>query len=126
MRIEEYSGPSGAMSDSPWLASEDIDVGQDVEVQIETVLRVEDAVFDAGRKEDIFALQFVGKKKLMVLNATNRKAIVKMFGSITADWRGKKISLYIRDGIRMGKEVKRGIRVRYTGPTESEKLSESL
>ena len=100
--------------------------GQDVEVQIETVLRVEDAVFDAGRKEDIFALQFVGKKKLMVLNATNRKAIVKMFGSITADWRGKKISLYIRDGIRMGKEVKRGIRVRYTGPTESEKLSESL
>lgn len=96
MKATEFTGHTAeirALKPTPWLASEDILGKGPVEVTIETCHKVKDAVFDAGRKEDVFTLSFVGKEKQLVLNATNRKALVNMFGPHVPDWKGKKIKI---------------------------------
>jgi len=116
---EDFVGRSAEMRKStPWLASEDLmDLGQDVIVEIEKVRHYKDAVFDDGRKEEVWSLKFKGKQKELVLNATNRKKLVSMFGTTKVpEWVGKKITLYVEDGIRKpgGKrgETTTGIRIR--------------
>lgn len=119
MESEPFSGRSAEMrKPTPWLSSEDLmDIGRDVEVEIEAVFLHRGAVFDDGRKEDVYALKFKGKEKQLVLNATNRKRLVDLFGTTkTQEWAGKRIALYVEHGIRKpgGKrgETTTGIRVR--------------
>lgn len=110
---QPYTGPSGGLKkDSHWLASEDI--GQrDVAVTIEAVEIYKDVVFDAGRKEPrLGALKFAGKEKRMILNATNRKALVRLFGMETKDWIGKGVTLYVDPNVRRGGERVPGLRIR--------------
>ena len=103
---------------TPWLSSEDLmDIGHDVEVEIEGVFKHVDAASDDGRKETVFALKFAGKEKQFVLNVTNRKRLIDLFGTTKVpEWKGKKIKLYVEHGIRKpgGKrgETTTGIRVR--------------
>ncbi len=119
METEKFTGRSAEMrKDTPWLSSEDLmDVGKDVEVEISGVFKHKNAVFDDGRKDTVYALAFKGKTKQLVLNATNRKRLVAMFGTTKVDqWIGKKISLYVEDGVRKPGgargETTCGIRVR--------------
>ena len=108
-----FTGKTGEMRDSPWLASEDIKHLGDVKVVIESVHKDNDVSFDEGRKKPVvFSLKFVGKGRKLVLNATNRKLLSKMFGTDTTEWVGKEITLYVQEGIKVGKEVKDGIRIR--------------
>jgi hypothetical protein len=119
MESEQFDGRSAEMRKAtPWLSSEDIrDIGHDVEVVIEAVYKHKNAVFDDGRKEDVFALKFQGKQKQLVLNATNRKRLIEIFGTTNVkQWAGKSILLYVEYGIRKpggGKgDTTCGIRVR--------------
>ena len=118
MESEQFTGLSREMKkESPWLASEDIFDSGDVEVEIEGVFKHKDAVFDDGRKETVHSIKFVGKRKQLVLNATNRKRLVTLFGTTRVqDWVGKKIVLYVDRNVRLpgGKrgEVTCGIRVK--------------
>jgi hypothetical protein len=102
MKSEPFTGRSGEMREgTPWLASEDILDCGDVAVEIEAVFHHKGAVFDEGRQEDVFALKFKGKQKQLVLNATNRKRLVKLFGtSKTTEWVGKTIILYVDHNVR--------------------------
>ena len=45
------------------------------------------------------------KKKPMVLNATNAKAIIKLYGSQIEKWPGKRIALYATKTLAFGEEV---------------------
>ena len=110
---EPFEGRSAEMKkDSPWLASEDI-MGLDVEVEIEKVYRHHDVEFDAGRKEKIvYSVAFVGKKKQLVLNSTNRKTLVSKFGVNVKDWFGKKVTLFVDPNVRMKGKVVNGIRIK--------------
>lgn len=103
MNSEEFQGRSSEMRiKNIWLASEDIMDAGDVEVEIEKVFLHKGADFEGGRKQDVFALKFKGKQKQMILNATNRKRLVAIFGTTkTSDWIGKKVMLYV------DKEVKK-------------------
>lgn len=96
-----YSGPSGGLKkDSQWLASEDIGT-REVTVTIEQVEIYNDVAFDAGRKEaKVAALKFAGKEKRMILNATNRKTLVRLYGMDTAQWQGKQVTLYVDMRVR--------------------------
>jgi hypothetical protein len=110
---QPFEGRSAEMKkDSPWLASEDI-MGLEIEVEIEKVFRHQDVEFDAGRKEKtVYSIAFVGKKKQLVLNSTNRKTLVAKFGVNVKDWAGKKATLYVDQNVRlMGKKVC-GIRIK--------------
>jgi len=96
MTSEPFEGRSGEMKkDSPWLASEDI-MGLEVEVEIEKVYRHQDVEFEAGRKErTLYSVAFVGKKKQLVLNSTNRKKLLGKFGVNVKEWAGKKVTLFV-------------------------------
>ena len=82
MKTTEYTGPSAAIKgDCPWLASEDILGKGDIVVTIEACHAVQDAEFEGGRKEDLYTLSFVGAKKQLILNSTNRKTLVSLYGT---------------------------------------------
>ncbi len=96
-----FTGRAGAMRVSPWLASEDLDGLGDVPVVIEAVFCHKDVAMQDGRKQaKLFAIKFTGKERQMVLNATNRKALVAKFGTDVKAWLGKEILLYVKDGVR--------------------------
>jgi hypothetical protein len=110
-----YTGPSGGLKKpSLWLASEDINLGAEAKVVIEDVELHKDVAFEAGRKEPkVAALRFTGKEKLLVLNATNRKKLVSLFGTDTKEWRGKTIAIYVETGVRLPTGGKgNGLRIR--------------
>jgi hypothetical protein len=111
---EVYSGPSGGLKkESQWLASEDIGLDKDVRVTIEDVERYSKVEFDKGRIEPkVGALKFTGKEKRMILNSTNRKILVRLYGMNTVDWRGKDILLYVDPNVRMMGETVNGIRIK--------------
>jgi hypothetical protein len=109
----EFEGRSGEMRDSPWLASEDILGLGDVKVTIEKVERHNNIEFEGGRKKPVvFSITFKGKNRRLVLNGTNRKTLVEKFGNDVRSWKGKEVVLYVQPGIKVGKEMKNGIRIK--------------
>lgn len=114
---EPYAGPSGGLKKpSDWLASEDLPLDREVEVEVEDVRLFKDVKFEAGRTEPkVAALKFVGKEKLMILNSTNRKRMVKMFTSDTRKWRKQRITLYVDPTVKMRGELVCGLRIKLVG-----------
>lgn len=116
--MTEWQGRSAAMRESPWLASEDIDGLGDVIVTIETVHKDENVEFELGRtKPVVYSVKFKGHQRKMIVNGVNRKTLVNFFGVETKNWLGKSITLYVKDGVKVGKEMKKGIRIRQTLPS---------
>ena len=112
-KSEVFEGHSSEMrKDAPWLASEDILDKGDVPVTIEGAFRHENVAFDKGRVEaEVYALKFQKADKQLVLNATNRKTLVELFGTNVKNWASKKIVLFTVKTKFAGKDVN-GIRVK--------------
>jgi hypothetical protein len=115
---QEYKGAVSAMRESPWLASEDLENPRgpgyiEAVVTIERVMEVHDAQFKGGRRKDkCYAVQFVGKSRMLVLNGVNRETLKEMFGRTAPGWIGKQVTLYVKpDVLLMGKKVP-GIRIK--------------
>jgi len=111
-----FTGLSGMLRTSPWLASEDLVGLGDVPAEIEDVLLYDEVAFDKGRKEkNVPALKFRGKAKQLVLRTSaNRRALVRMFGANTQAWRGQTIFLYHDPEVRFGGRAVGGIRIKET------------
>lgn len=109
-----FTGLSGMLRTSPWLASEDLVGLGDINVEIEDVLLYDEIAFDRGRKEkNVPTLKLKGKAKQMVLRTScNRKALVRMFGSDTKNWRGKAIIIYHDPDVKFGGKCVGGIRIK--------------
>ncbi len=109
-----FTGLSGMLRTSPWLASEDLVGLGDVPAEIEDVLLYDEVAFDKGRKErNVPALKFKGKAKQLVLRTSaNRRALVRMFGANTQAWRGQTIFLYHDPEVRFGGRAVGGIRIK--------------
>ena len=104
---KEYAGPSGIARRSEWLTAEDLVEGRDVKVRIEKVIHYPTVTFEKGRTEkDMLALQFVGKDRKLILNATNRKTLNRAFGVLTGPWKGQEITLYVGETQMKGEDVK--------------------
>ena len=99
--MDDFNGVAGQMRNSKWLASEDFDAPR--EYTIEKVVSFKGEPMQDGRKADGYGLRFVGKERGMVLNATNRKALVLAYGVKVAAWAGKTIILHAVDGVRSPK-----------------------
>jgi len=63
-----------------------------------------------------FCLMFVGKSKGLLLNATNRDAMVEKYGDEINDWAGKELTLFTISVPYEGKTWA-GIRLRFPGET---------
>lgn len=78
-----------ALFPSKYVAAADL-MGQDVSVTIAKIITEE-----VGQTKDVRPILFFsGHQKGMVLNATNAKRIVRMYGEDTDGWIGKTITLY--------------------------------
>ena len=113
MTSEEFEGYTSEMRESPWLASEDILGFSELPVTIESVHRHKNVQFDQGRKKDVvYAVKFAGTTKQLVLNATNRKTLVRMFGSNVKRWKEQKVSLYVDTKVKYQGKLTNGIRIK--------------
>jgi hypothetical protein len=104
---------------TPWLASEDILSYVPLTVTIESCFFERGATFDAGRKEDVYTISFKGAKKKLVLNATNRKKLVSMFGTNVKEWFGKAVVLEVHQVRGVGGGMVNGIRITGEGVAKS-------
>ena len=114
MESKSFTGLSGALRTSPWLASEDLVGLGDVACEIEDVLIYDKVAFDKGREEvNVPAIKFKGKAKQLVLKASaNRKALVRMFGADTKNWRGKTVMIYHDPSVKFGGRAVGGLRIK--------------
>lgn len=103
-----YKGVHRIASDSPWLAADDLPDDKDTIVTIEAVNLRRDVTMDAGRKKDVaLSLRFVGKKRELMLNATNRKTLTLLSGSAKCEaWYGMTIALFKAQGVRRPDKTK--------------------
>ena len=114
MKHEVFEGHSSEIKkETPWLSSEDLLGRGDQEVEIVACHRYREVTFDEGRKEpEIFTLQFKNRKKQLVLNAVNRKTLVRRFGTNVSEWKGKVITLWVDENVRFRGQTVCGIRIR--------------
>ena len=91
---------------SEFLKATDIDGKGDVPV---TIARIEIKNFGEGERKPV--LYFVGTKKSLSLNLTNRGSLVHLFGDETDNWHNQSIVLFVTDTMYMGKP-ERGIRIK--------------
>lgn len=111
----EYEGPSGIARESTWLTHEDLVEGRDVAAKIEAVLRYPKLEFEGGRgKQNAIGLKFVGKERVLLLNATNRKVMNAMFGNLTRLWKGQEVTMFVTETEAFGDTVK-CVRIRKRG-----------
>jgi hypothetical protein len=99
---------------SKFLASEDFIGLGDVEVTISGIYEMQDEVMQDGKKKSFHSIGFNDKPKRMVLNATNRKTLAAAFGADTTKWVGRKVHVFVKDGIRNpgGGETVCGLRIK--------------
>jgi hypothetical protein len=112
---KQFTGKVSQMKASnKFLASEDFLGLGDIDVTITGIFEHADEVMQDGKKKSFYSIGFNDKPKRMVLNATNRKTLAACFGADTKNWIGKKIQIYVKDGIRnpAGGETVCGLRIK--------------
>ena len=89
--MTKYAG-----SESDWLKAADIK-GKNVKVVIESVGEIHFDATDNQKSQDKGTLQFVGKDKGVVLNATNTNTLIEAYGSESEGWVGKEVGLNTKE-----------------------------
>jgi hypothetical protein len=115
MSEKQFTGKVSQMKQaSKFLASEDFLGLGEIEVTITGIYEHADEVMQDGKKKSFYSIGFNDKPKRMVLNATNRKTLAAAFGADTVNWTGKKVHIYVKDGIRnpAGGETVCGLRIK--------------
>jgi len=92
---------------SKFLRKEDIE--EDLVVTIKTVT-LEQMPGDSG--EQRWALHFRELPKSMVLNTTTIRVLEKAYGVDSDDWTGKKVTLFVDEGVTFKGQVVGGLRLR--------------
>lgn len=108
-----------------YIGSWDLPEGKDAVLVID---HVEGGTIQNAQKKEKKPLVFFKNvrepRKPLVLNATNMRAIVGMYGKFIEDWSGKPIALYKTEVQAVGGGTTEGIRVRPTAPPMPRSLRE--
>jgi len=111
---KDFEGDAPQMKDSNWISCDDLDIiGGSGTVTITRVAE-DDVTFEGGREEHVYWVEFKETQKGLIINATNRETLIRLFGKKKPNpsWQGKKVELYVDDNVQFrGKRV-RGVRVR--------------
>ena len=125
IKREPFDGRAGEMRDSPWMASEDLEGINSIDSVIANVYKNRDVEFEGGRSKDVvYSLEFSKAKRQLVLNGSNRKTLVGLYGADVKNWIGKTITVYVEEGIKVGRDIKKGLRVRASKETNQAKTQE--
>jgi len=105
---------------SPYLSSADI-----TEPTVLTVLRVTLDTDKTKKTKDVFNTAYFAEKEIrkgeplkpMILNATNSKTLKGLTGSaFLEDWVNFKITVYVDQNVKFGKETMEGLRISPVAP----------
>ncbi len=100
------------LTNPDYLGAYALEPGQELIVTIKNVAN-EVVTGTDGKKETCSVMHFVENVKPLVLNATNSKTIAKLLKTpYIEEWRGRKIQLYVQNGIKAFGDVVDAIRVR--------------
>lgn len=109
----EFNGNAGILRETIWIAKDDFDDGQVFQMTIKRVVRFQDVVRKKGRVDHVVpAIEFEETDKFKQLDAESRDVLREVFGNQTGKWSGRKVELYVRDGLTGGDGTGRGVRVR--------------
>lgn len=101
--------------DSPYLSSADL-----VEPTVLTIKQVRLDLDRTKKTKDVFNTAYFVEKELrpgeplkpMILNATNSKTLKQLTGSaFIEDWKDVRVTIYVDQNVRFGKEVMEGLRI---------------
>nr|WP_313470807.1 hypothetical protein [Stenotrophomonas geniculata] len=102
--------------DSPYLSAADI-----VEPVVLTVARVTQEADKTKKTKDVFNTAYFQEREIrpgeklkpMILNATNSKMMDRLTGTpFIEDWAGKRITVYVDNNVKFGRETVEGLRIR--------------
>lgn len=108
--------------DSPYLSSADI-----VEPTVLTIQRVTLEPDRTKKTKDLFNTAWFAEKEIrpgeklkpMILNATNSKTMRDLTGQpFIEDWAGTRVTVYVEQGVKFGKETTDGLRIHKKRPSE--------
>ena len=108
------------LTNPDYLGAYALEPGQDLIVTIKSVAN-EVVIGTDGKKETCSVMHFTENVKPLVLNATNSKTITKLLKTpYIEEWAGRKIQLYVEQGIKAFGDIVDAIRVRPFLPVEKE------
>jgi hypothetical protein len=116
--------------DSPYLSSADI-----VEPTTLTIVRVTLEKDKTKKTQDAFNTAYFTEAELrpgeklkpMILNATNSKTLRYLADSpYIDDWRDVKVTIYVDNNIRFGRETVEGLRISPVAPTAKPELTPNM
>lgn len=105
---KRFEGHTGIARESQWLTSDDLQArgNNELTVKIQEVQLFRDVKFEGGRSKDVaIGLKFEKLSRVLLLNATNRKALNAMFGKVAKAWFGQTITLYVTQTRLAGETV---------------------
>lgn len=122
----------GQNRESEYLGAEDIDPGTEPVVTIEAIWNGMVTLQRGKENKDVMTfqektVQGIKNVRPLIVNATNRKTLKKLFGGVDADTlAGKMIQLYIDPRVRDPQDgsMRDGIRIRPTAPKVSTRKCE--
>lgn len=108
------------LTNPDYLGAYALQPGQELIVTIKSVAN-EVVTGTDGKKETCSVMHFMEDIKPLVLNATNSKTITKLLKTpYIEQWRGRKIQLYVENGIKAFGDIVDAIRVRPFLPVDKE------
>lgn len=106
-----------------FLGAYSLEPGKDLILTIKSVTSEKVTGAD-GKKEECMVMRFVEPQKPMILNATNAKAIQKIYKTpLIEEWASKKIQLFV-DKVKAFGEVVEALRIRNYIPKENNAVQE--
>lgn len=121
----EFKGNAGILRTTIWISKDDFDDGQVIQMTIKKVVRFSIVVWQRGRQSRaVPAIEFEGTDRFKHLDAESRDVLREAFGNQTVKWKGKKVELYVRDGLTGGDGTGRGVRVRPAAEKKSKTKKE--
>ena len=105
----------------PHLASEDLLGRGDVTLTITGSERKMAELMEGGRpvKQEAGHLYFKETGKPLILGLTNRRTLDGLFGHDTDKWVGQKVTLYVKNDVKLAGKRVNGIRIRSKGQGQS-------
>lgn len=108
------------LTNPDYLGAYALQPGQELIVTIKSVAN-EVVTGTDGKKETCSVMRFEEDVKPLVLNATNSKTITKLLKTpYIEQWKGRKIQLYVENGIKAFGDIVDAIRVRPFLPVDKE------
>jgi hypothetical protein len=108
------------LTNPDYLGAYALEPGQDLIVTIKSVAN-EVVTGSDGKKETCSVMRFAENVKPMILNATNSKMITKLLKTPYIErWAGRKIQIYVENGVKAFGDVVDALRIRPFLPVEKE------